>query len=173
MNPADLVNHHLIDHCRNLNTIVICGYTKTGKVTIAKELAKALNRPLFISDDYVNIENREQSLYNLIDHILPYYQSNQPIIVEGILCFRLLRKGIQMNNFYPDLIIKTKCNDETIKHFYRIDGEESKINRALAFNRGLNTIWDEYRELLLNNHQLKRPQFIELETTLPQYNYLF
>ena len=29
------------------------------------------------------------------------------------------------------------------------------------------------RELLLNNHQLKRPQFIELETTLPQYNYLF
>jgi hypothetical protein len=173
MNPVDLVTQHLIDHCKSLNTIVICGYTKTGKVTIAKELAKALNRPLFISDDYINIENREQSLYNLIDHILPYYQSNQPIIVEGILCFRLLRKGIQMHNFYPDLIIKTKCNNETIKHFYRIDGEESKINRALAFNRGLNTIWDEYRGLLLNNHQLKRPQFIELETTLPQYNYLF
>ena len=173
MNPESLVTQHLIDYCRNLNTIIICGYTKTGKVNIAKKLAQALNRPLFMSDDYINIADREQSLYNLIDHILPYYQSNQPIIIEGILCFRLLRKGIQMNNFYPDAIIKTKCNEETIKHFYRVDGEESKINRALAFNKGLNTIWDEYRGLLLNNHQLKKPQFIELETTLPQYNYPF
>jgi adenylate kinase family enzyme len=115
MNPSDLVTPNLITHCSQFKTIVILGYTKTGKVTIAKKLAQELNYPLFESDHYINIKDREQSLYNLIDHVLPYYQSNQPIIIEGILCFRLLRKGLQLNNFSPDLIIKTKCNDETIK----------------------------------------------------------
>jgi uridine kinase len=57
MNPGDLVTNHLIEHCKTLNTIVICGYTKTGKVTIAKKLANALNRPLFVSDDFINIED--------------------------------------------------------------------------------------------------------------------
>ena len=171
MNPADLVTKDLIDYCNQFKIITILGYTKTGKVTIAKKLAQELNYPLFISDHYINIENREQSLYNLMDHILPYYQSNQPLIVEGILCFRLLRKGLQLNNFHTDLIIKTKCNDETIKHFYRIDGEESKINRALAFNKGLNTIWDEYRGILQTKTYNEIPKFIELETTLPEYSY--
>jgi len=172
MNPKNLVTPHLVDHCKTFNTIVICGYTKTGKVTIAKELSQQLGIPLFMSDDYIDVKDREQSLYTLIEHIMPLYYSNDPFIVEGILAFRLLRKGIQMNNFFPDLILKTKCNDETIKHFYRQDGEESKINRALSFNKGLNTIWDEYRDLLLQNPHFKRPQFIELETTLPQYKYL-
>ena len=171
MNPSDLVTPNLITHCSQFKTIVILGYTKTGKVTIAKKLAQELNYPLFESDHYINIKDREQSLYNLIDHVLPYYQSNQPIIIEGILCFRLLRKGLQLNNFSPDLIIKTKCNDETIKHFYRMDGEESKINRALSFNKGLNTIWDEYKEMLRDNLHSKIPKFLELETTLPEYSY--
>jgi adenylate kinase family enzyme len=171
MNPADLVTSNLINYCSQFKTIIILGYTKTGKVTIAKKLAQKLNYPLFESDYYINIEDRKQSLYNLIDDILPYYQSNQPLIIEGILGFRLLRKGLQLNNFSPDLIIKTKCNDETIKHFYRVDNEESKINRALSFNKGLNKIWDEYKEMLRNNLHNKIPKFIELETTLPEYSY--
>lgn len=171
MNPADLITSNLINYCNQFKVITILGYTKTGKITIAKKLAQELNYPLFISDNYIDIKNREKSLYNLIDHILPYYQSNQPLIVEGVLCFRLLRKGLQLNNFHTDLIIKTKCNDETIKYFYKIDGEESKINRALSFNKGLNTIWDEYRGMLQHGYYNKIPKFIELETTLPEYLY--
>ena len=171
MNPSKLITPELIDYCSQFKTITVLGYTKTGKITIAKKLAQKLNYPLFESDYYINIEDRKQSLYNLIDDILPYYQSNQPLIIEGILGFRLLRKGLQLNNFFPDLIIKTKCNDETIKHFYRVDNEESKINRALSFNKGLNKIWDEYKEMLRNNLHNKIPKFIELETTLPEYSY--
>ena len=52
MNPADLVTPQLINYCSPLQTIVVCGYTKTGKITIAKKLAEQLNRVLFISDDY-------------------------------------------------------------------------------------------------------------------------
>lgn len=166
MNPLDLVTPSLVNKCRSFSTIVIIGYTKTGKHPIAKKLASDLNYPLFVSDNYINASNRQQSLYDMMDHILPYYNQQIPFIVEGVLCFRLLRKGIQLNNFIPDLIIKTKCNDKTIEHFYKKDKEEHKIKRALSFNKGLNTIWDEYLNLLRNNSFLKKPNFIELNTSL-------
>jgi hypothetical protein len=171
MNPSKLITPELVDYCSQFKTITVLGYTKTGKITIAKKLSQELNYPLFISDHYININNREQLLYDMMNHIIPYYNSNQPLIIEGILGFRLLRKGLQLNNFHTDLIIKTKCNDETIKHFYRMDGEESKINRALSFNKGLNKIWNEYKEMLSHNQYNKIPKFIELETTLPEYSY--
>jgi uridine kinase len=171
MNPSKLITPELIDYCSQFKTITVLGYTKTGKITIAKKLSQELNYLLFISDHYININNREQSLYDMMDHIIPYYNSNQPLIIEGILGFRLLRKGLQLNNFHTDLIIKTKCNNETIKHFYKMDREEYKINRALSFNKGLDKIWNEYRDLLLHNNLNKIPKFIELETTLPEYSY--
>ena len=171
MNPADLVTPSLINYCRNFTTIVICGYTKSGKVTIANKLASQLNMMLFKSDDFIDYVDRENSLNMFMNGVIPYYNKRTPIIVEGITSFRLLRKGIQTNTFHPDLIIKTKCNESTIKHFYEKDGESSKIVRALAFNRGLDKIWDEYRSLLRDNPFIKPPQYLELETTLPQLKY--
>jgi 2-phosphoglycerate kinase len=166
MNPADLVTPQLINLCSRNNTIVICGFTKTGKITIAEKLAKELNRKLFISDNYQFVKP-DESLYVFMDDIMKEYKNGTPMIVEGILCFRLLRKGIQLNNFFPDLILKTKCSENTIRHFYKKDGEESKINRALSFNKGLDKIWKDYLDLLYTNPQVKRPGYVELNTSLP------
>ncbi len=165
MLPEHIVSPQLINHCRPLQTIIICGYTKTGKITIAKNLAKALNRKLFISDDYLHIEP-EAALYKLMDDVMIEYKKGTQIIIEGVLCFRLLRKGIQLNNFFPDLIIKTKCNDETIRYFYKKDNEESKLERALSFNKGLNKIWLEYLNLLSSNSTIKKPTLLEFNTSI-------
>jgi len=168
MSPTDLVTSELIQYCYQFNTIVILGYTKTGKLPIARKIAQELDRPLFISDEYLELKD---PLDAFINDVTWHQRRGNQIIVEGTLCFRLLRKGLELSNFNTDLIIKTKCNDETIKHFYRIDSEESKINRALAFNKGLNTIWDEYRGILQTKTYNEIPKFIELETTLPEYSY--
>jgi len=166
MNPADLVDERLLDICRDKQSIVIVGYTKTGKIKIATELSKRLNTPLIISDHHIN-NNRETALENMMDDVLYYHNDpNKSIIVEGVLCFRLLRKGIQLNNFYPDMVIKVECNDETIKHFYRVDGEEHKIKRAMAFNKGLAGIWEEYLDILSINQSIKRPAFIKVNTSI-------
>jgi hypothetical protein len=165
MNPADLVTPELIKQCSDKNAIVVCGYTKTGKVTIAKKIANELSRPILISDDYVKYNSADESLYALMDDVLTYQRTGAPFIVEGILCFRLLRKGMQLGIFNPDMIIKTKCNDETIRHFYNKDGEGGKINRALSFNKGLNTIWEDYLSLLSLNDK-KMPNFVELNTSI-------
>jgi hypothetical protein len=166
MNPVDLVNKELLNYVNTKPIVVIVGYTKTGKYPIAKKLADELNRPLFVSDDFGYNDYDDKGLYAFMDAIQPLYTQNIPIIIEGILCFRLLRKGIQMNNFYPDLIIRTICDDNTIAHFYKKDGEANKIKRALSFNKGLNTIFNEYLDMVGQNPKIKQPNYIELITSL-------
>jgi hypothetical protein len=166
MNPADLVDSEVLEICKQSPSIVIIGFTRSGKVTIAKKIAESLNIPLLISDEYLNGDNDER-LYNLMDDVLHYYNNNIPFIVEGILCFRLLRKGAQLNNFFPDLVIRTECSEKTIEHFYQKEGEGHKIKRALSFNKGLVSIWDEYVELLYHNSFMKKPKLLTLNTSLP------
>lgn len=64
MNPTDLVTPSLINKCRSFSTIVIIGYTKTGKYPIAKKLASNLNYPLFVSDNYINPSNRQTNSFS-------------------------------------------------------------------------------------------------------------
>ena len=157
MDLKNLITDKLINYCSQMRTIVVCGFAKTGKIIIAKEISKKLNRHLIISDDY-KIENREDFKRD----VLNFYNRQIPIIVEGILCFNLLRNGVKDNNFYPDLVIKTNCNESTIKYFYEKDGEGDKINNILKFNKSLNTIWEEY----ISVPSIFKPSFIEIETSL-------
>jgi hypothetical protein len=166
MNLETLVDDRLINFCLSKQIIVVLGYTKTGKITIAKKLSKETQYPLLISDDYVKISNPIDALYILMEDIKEHQRNNQPFIVEGILCFRLLRKGAKLNSFNPDVIIKTQCNDETIQYFYNKDGESNKVNRALSFNKGLNTIWEEYLNLIYHYPHNIKPTYIELNTSI-------
>lgn len=168
MKPTDLVTPELIQHCSNFNIIVVLGYTKTGKLPIAKKIATELDRPLFISDEYLELKDPLEALMGDVTY---HQRRGNQIVIEGTLCFRLLRKGLELSNFNTDLIIKTNCNEETIKYFYNQDGESYKIKRALSFNQGLNKIWDEYRSMLLNGPRSNIPQHIELTTTLPEFSY--
>jgi hypothetical protein len=168
MKPTDLVTPELIQYCSQFNTIVVLGYTKTGKLPIAKKLATELDRPLFISDEYLELKD---PLDAFMSDVTWHQRRGNQIVVEGTLCFRLLRKGLELSNFNTDLIIKTNCNEETIKYFYNQDSESHKIKRALSFNQGLNKVWNEYRGMLLNGPRSSVPQYIELTTTLPEFSY--
>lgn len=168
MKPADLVTPELIQYCSQFNTIAVLGYTKTGKLPIARKIAQELDRPLFISDEYLELK---EPLDAFMGDVTWHQRRGNQIIIEGTLCFRLLRKGLELSNFNTDLIIKTNCNEETIKYFYNQDGESHKIKRALSFNQGLNKIWDNYRDTLLQGPRSLVPQYLELTTTLPEFSY--
>ena len=160
-NPADLVTPELIDYCKQFTIITVAGFTKTGKYTIAKKLADALGRHLIVSDDF-GLQNFED--FRRVSQLA--YVKRTPVVIEGVMTFRLLRKGLEENNFHTDLIIKTNCNESTIRYFYEKEGEGDKINRVLSFNKGLNTMWDEYRASLRNDLSLKRPIYMELNTSI-------
>ena len=96
MKPTDLITPELIQRCSNFNTIVVLGYTKTGKLPIAKKIATELDRPLFISDEYLELKD---PLEALIGDVTYHQRRGNQIVVEGTLCFRLLRKGLELSNF--------------------------------------------------------------------------
>jgi hypothetical protein len=171
MNPADLITPQLIKRLEGAKTIVVAGFTKTGKITISNKLSEVLGYPVIKSDDYKFKDYGKKCLYEFMGAGLAYYNVRKPVIIEGVKAFRLLRKGLQLRCFYPDVIIRTECNEETIKHFYRKDGEAEKIDRVMSFNKGLNTTWEDYLRLLNEPGKIiyKRPKIITLTTTLPKY----
>lgn len=144
MNPADLITPKIVEYCESLQMIFVVGYTKTGKVTISKKLAKELNRILLIADDYIEMYGHDDAIIYFQRDIEKYYHSNVPFIVEGVLCFRVLRKLINTMGIIPDMIIKTKCDERTITHFYNKEEPNKNINRVLGFNQGLEKIWKDY-----------------------------
>jgi len=162
MNPATLVTPQLINHCKDLQLIFVIGATKTGKVIIAKTLAEALGREILISDAFIQEYGYDNALDRLEHELENRYYSGKKVIIEGILAFRLLRRMARKGWMQPDIIIKTICDDETIKHFYQIEGEGDKIKRALGFNRGLEKIFEEYLELTAG----KRTKILGLNTSI-------
>ena len=130
------------------------GPTKSGKVIISKELANKLDKPLVITDEVIMKLGKIQG-YNRLVNIFKYsYYSNSPTIIEGVHTYRMLRSVFRDKGIYPDVIIKTVCNEETISHFYKKDKEIKKLKHALSFNKGLDTIWGSY-EKLVDNRKLK------------------
>jgi hypothetical protein len=169
MNPADLVTPQLLKKINGASTIVVAGFTKTGKITISNKLSEELGYPVIKSDDFKIEQFGTKALFAFMGECLSYYNVRKPVIIEGVKAFRLLRKGLQLRNFYPDVVIKTECNEATIRHFYKKDGEEEKADQAMIFNKGLQTTWESYLDLLDEKFVFKKPQVIKLTTTLSRY----
>ena len=164
MDPKTLVTDKIVEYCKKLQIIFVVGYTKTGKYTIAKELADRLHVDIFISDDFVARYGHKGSLSQLELEIEHCYYSGKPAIFEGILCYRLLRKLGQKGYIYPDLIIKTECNNETIRYFYEKEEPNKNLSRVFGFNQGLEKIWNEYIDLVYS--QGKTVKLLNLNTSI-------
>lgn len=157
LNPKDLVTEKIVNYCRPLSHILIIGSVKSGKVTIARKLASELDRILLISDDYIERYGQNDALNYLEQEMNDYYYSATPIIVEGILGFRLLRRMIKNGYHLPDMVIKTECSEETIRYFYNKENPEKNINSVIGFNSGLEKIYRECLDLIkLQNRSIKQ-----------------
>ncbi len=165
MNPKDLITQKIVDYCKPLTLIFVVGYTKTGKITIAKELSKQLeDRTLLISDDYISNYGHEQALNMLERDMNEYYYSGTHIIIEGILGFRLLRKMVKNGYHLPDMVIKTECNKETISYFYEKEEPGKNLNSVFGFNSGLKKIWIETLETVYS--QNRKINVLKLNTSI-------
>ena len=133
MNPSTLITSKIVKYCEPLPLIFVMGYTKTGKVTIARKLAEQLNRTLYIADEFIEKHGYDHALDEFEMELERCYYSGEKVIFEGILCFRLLRILAKKGYIIPDMIIKTDCNIETITHFYDIEGEEKKNYKSFRF----------------------------------------
>lgn len=165
MDPKSLVTPRIVEYCKPLQLIFITGYTKSGKVTIARELSKQLeNRTLLISDSYIENYGHEEALNFLERDLNEYHYSSEPIIIEGILTFRLLRRMARNGYYLPDMVIKTECNEQTITHFYKLEEPYKNLNSVFGFNAGLNKIFQETLNII--KQQNKKLPILTLNTSI-------
>lgn len=124
-------------------TVVIIGNPATGKTTLATMLAAQTGSRLFHADDYMS-HGYKQSLYALLDDVV---EADKPLIVDGVQCYRLLRKGVQLGNFYPDIVIELTATEEQVERVYRNERPGKDTKFLAGFNKMHQTILNGYREL--------------------------
>ena len=164
MEPGSLITEKIIEYCKPLQIIMILGKTKSGKVTIARKLAKELDRELFIADEFIEKHGYDNALDQFEMELDHCYYAGKSVIFEGILCFRLLRKLIEKGYYLPDILIKVECNDETISHFYNLEEPKKNLKRVFGFNSGLDKIWKESLEIIAS--QGKKIKLLTLNTSI-------
>ena len=142
--------------------IVIVGCPASGKTTLAKELAKRTGQKVFHTDDYMQ-HGYKQSLYVLIADLM---EQGRAVIVEGVQGYRLLRKGVETQSIYPDIVIELKVSPEQVERVYRTErvwDKRRSVDKVLknleAFNKMHETILADYMAMK-NPHP---PEWIVIE----------
>ena len=132
--------------------IVIIGCPASGKTTIAKELAKRTGQKVFHTDDYMQ-HGYKESLYVLLADLMEVNEAEPPII-EGVQAYRLLRKGVELDCLYPDIVIELKVSPEQVERVYRTErvwDKRRSVDKVLknleAFNKMHETILADYAQM--------------------------
>ncbi len=133
--------------------VLIIGFPASGKTTLA-ELLDSESHTLIHSDDYIQFGFKE-SLYELLKD-LKKIEGNT--IIEGVMGYRLLRKGVELDSYYPDLIIHMKVNEDTIRRRY-LDRDPKKLNGALSMCKSSMKILNDYK----NMPNKKKPLWVIIE----------
>lgn len=127
----------------NKNILVI-GYPAVGKTTFATKYIQYLpNHTCIHTDDYIPY-GHEQSLYVLLEDLKSI---NTATFIEGVLGYRLLRKGIQLDCYYPDVVFELTAPWEHIEKVYNTEREDKKIQNLKSFAKSLDTILKQYKAL--------------------------
>lgn len=105
----------LIDMGAQEKIIVVIGLSGAGKSTVAKLLAQKFGAHLISTDSYLGYGNYGSinALSNLTRDILYLAENPQhKIIVEGSLCYRLLKHGAEHNYFMPHIIVNVVATEQ-------------------------------------------------------------
>lgn len=124
-------------------TIVIIGCPASGKTTLGNALAAHTGARLVHADDYIQYGYKE-ALYVMLADLI---EIDGPVIVEGIQGYRLLRKGVEMGNFYPDVVIELEVTQEQVERVYARERPGKKVERLATFNKMHQTILSKYQQI--------------------------
>ena len=124
--------------------VVIIGNPCAGKTTFYNENKYRFgNHVCFHTDDFMGF-GYEQSLYELMRRVVLEVDGGRFVVVEGIAGFRLLRKGLELRCFYPDVVIKINVSlDIQAQRYSKRNLSEIKPG-VLAMNKANETVFKTY-----------------------------
>lgn len=135
---------------KGLNVLII-GCPASGKTFLANNL-KSDNHKIIHTDDYMRYGYKE-SLYVMIEDIQKLHVHTKSI-VEGIQGYRLLRKGVELNCYHPDIVVQLEISEARMLQTYRTERPGKKIDSLYAFNNMHDKILNDYFRMY-NPHKPK------------------
>lgn len=132
--------------------VLIIGCPASGKTYLLNQFKTTHKK--FHSDDYMRF-GYEQSMYQLLEDIK---KSTEHTLVEGIQGYRLLRKGVQLDCYYPAIVIQLIISEQQMLNTYRNERDEKKIKYLKGFNKMHDKIINDY--FMLENKS--KPEWIKV-----------
>ncbi len=144
-----------------MKKILIIGSPASGKTELGKRLAWKFKMPIIHTDNYIGY-GQPNNLYVLLEDLKK--RESESLIIEGVLNYRLLRKGIEGTgyNFVPDLVIEVEAPESWIEGVYANDRSDKDYNAVLRMRKANQTVLSKYEELL-RKQGLKRPTWIKVQ----------
>jgi len=132
--------------------VLIIGCPASGKTYLLNQFKTTHKK--FPTDDYMRF-GYEQSMYQVLEDIK---KSTEKTLVEGIQGYRLLRKGVQLDCYYPDIVIQLIISEQQMLNTYRNERDEKKIKYLKGFNKMHDKIINDY--FMLENKS--KPEWIKV-----------
>jgi adenylate kinase family enzyme len=124
----------------NLNVLII-GTPASGKTWLSNKLSK--EHRVIHTDDYMKYGFKD-SLYKLIEDLR---NISTPVIVEGVQGYRLLRKGVELDCYYPNMVIELYTTPERVKQTYLRERDPKKLRYLEQFGNTMGRILQDYRAM--------------------------
>lgn len=127
------------------DAVVIIGAPGSGKTYITSELAEANPNHIVIhTDDYI-VFWYEQSLYKLLEDLTSEKYKGKKLIIEWVGAYRLLRKWVETDSFYPDCVIEVQTTETRLREVYESRGKEP--DKVFIMQKGNETVLTKYKAL--------------------------
>jgi hypothetical protein len=124
--------------------VVIIGWPASGKSYLAKQLSRDNPQHTLIHTDSYSKYGYKEGLYKLMMDI---GVTKRPVIIEGVLGYRLLRKGVELDCFYPQMVIELSITTTRMLKMYSSMRQNKHFPSAYSFAKSLNTILEAYKAM--------------------------
>lgn len=146
---------HVQVDIENKNVLII-GWPASGKTHLANLLWKDNpGHQCFHTDDYMH-HGFVEALYALMEDIK---KCRRPTIIEGVQGYRLLRKGVELDSYYPDIVIELEISEKRMYQTYATERRGKDPAYLKGFVKMQAKILDDYFKMK-NKH---KPQWIKLK----------
>lgn len=135
--PAQALEHDIV---------VIIGAPGSGKTYITQAISLSNPNHIVIhTDDYI-VFWYEHSLYKLLEDLGSEKYKGKKLIIEWVWAYRLLRKWVETDSFYPDCVIEVTVS--TISQLDKVYLERGKNPATVhSMQKGNETVLAKYKTM--------------------------